>query len=59
LFISNGQTYDFWQAQQYYALAGEPKEHWNLPESAHCQAVVTRPAEFERRLVEFFDISLK
>lgn len=59
LFISNGQSYDFWQAEQYFALAGAPKEHWNLPESAHCQALVTRPAEFERRLAEFFDRALE
>jgi uncharacterized protein len=53
--ISSGKSYDSWQAQYYYGLAGEPKSIWNIPEAAHCQSLVTRPDEYETRLIRFFD----
>ena len=58
LFISNGQTYDYWQAEYYFNLADHRKEHWNLPESIHCTGMAARPEEYEQRIIEFFETSM-
>jgi uncharacterized protein len=41
--------------QGFYAAAGEPKEIWEVPEAQHVGGITTRPAEYERRVVAFFD----
>jgi hypothetical protein len=38
--------------------ARAPVEHWNLPEAQHTGAIRQRPAEYERRVVTFFDEAL-
>jgi fermentation-respiration switch protein FrsA (DUF1100 family) len=38
--------------------ASAPVEHWNLPEAQHTAAIRQRPAEYERRVVAFFDRAL-
>jgi hypothetical protein len=42
----------------YYAAAGEPKTLWEIPESGHVGGLSARPAEYERRVVAFFDEAL-
>ena len=42
----------------YYAAAGEPKQLWNVPGSKHTGGLDARPAEYERRVVDFLDRSL-
>ena len=42
----------------YYEAAGEPKTLWAIPESKHVGALAARPAEYERRVVGFFDDAL-
>jgi hypothetical protein len=39
-------------------VARAPVEHWNLPEAQHTGAIRQRPAEYERRVVSFFDATL-
>ncbi len=41
--------------QKLYAAAGEPKELWYDPEVAHAQFDTQRAAEFERRVISFYD----
>lgn len=43
---------------RYYAAAGEPKELWEVPGAEHTGGLEAQPAEYERRVVEFFDGSL-
>jgi uncharacterized protein len=43
---------------KYFAAAGEPKEIWKVPGSSHTGGIDARPAEYERRVVEFFDAAL-
>jgi poly(3-hydroxybutyrate) depolymerase len=43
----------------YYRAAGEPKTLWEIPESHHVGGIVARPAEYERRVVGFFDRALR
>jgi uncharacterized protein len=42
----------------YYAAAQEPKTLWEIPESGHMGGIDARPAEYERRVVGFFDDAL-
>jgi dipeptidyl aminopeptidase/acylaminoacyl peptidase len=39
--------------------AGVRAESWIVPGSGHADAIVDHPAEYERRMVDFFDRSLK
>ena len=43
---------------KYFAAAGEPKAIWNVDGSDHTGGLDARPAEYERRVVAFFDRSL-
>jgi dienelactone hydrolase len=43
---------------KYYAAAGEPKQIWNVPASGHTGGFKAQPAEYEHRVVDFFDRSL-
>jgi hypothetical protein len=58
LLISSGEPGERERIAALYNLAGEPKMHWNIPESGHCGGPLARPAEYEQRLVDFFDQSL-
>jgi alpha/beta superfamily hydrolase len=42
----------------FYRAAGEPKTLWEVPEARHTQAIRARPAEYERRVIGFFDDAL-
>jgi uncharacterized protein len=42
----------------YFNAAGEPKTLWEIPESGHVGGLEARPAEYERRVVGFFDQAL-
>src|SRR5262249_3162727 len=43
---------------QFYEAAGEPKAPWEIPEAGHTGGLESRPREYERRVVGFFDRSL-
>ena len=43
----------------YYEAAREPKTLWEIPESKHVGGMEARPAEYERRVVGFFDDALR
>ena len=43
---------------KYYAAAGEPKQIWEIPEASHTGGITARPAEYERRVIAFFDDAL-
>jgi hypothetical protein len=38
--------------------AGEPKAIWKVPGSGHTGGLDARPAEYERRVIGFFDRAL-
>ena len=44
--------------RDYYAAAKEPKTLWEIPEASHVGGIDARPAEYERRVVGFFDDAL-
>lgn len=39
----------------YYAAARQPKQIWEVPGSGHVGGIDAQPAEYERRVVAFFD----
>ena len=43
---------------RFYAAAGKPKQIWRVPGSKHTGGVDAQPAEYERRVVAFFDRAL-
>ena len=45
------------RAPDYFAAAGRPKQIWEA-RGGHTQGIVAEPAEYERRVVDFFDRSL-
>ncbi len=45
-------------ARDYFEAAAEPKTLWEIPESKHVGGLEARPAEYERRVVGFFDDAL-
>jgi uncharacterized protein len=42
----------------FYAAAREPKQIWEVPDGQHIAGITTEPAEYERRVVGFFDRTL-
>lgn len=43
---------------KYYAAARQPKQIWKVPGSGHAGGLEAQPAEYERRVVGFFDRAL-
>jgi hypothetical protein len=43
----------------YDKAARGPVEHWNLPGARHTDAIQDRPADYQRRVVAFFDEALR
>ena len=43
----------------FYGAAGEPKALWEIPGAGHVGGIRTRAAEYERRVVGFFDRALR
>jgi uncharacterized protein len=43
---------------QYFAAAGEPKSLWEIPSGGHTGGIRAQPAEYERRVIGFFDRTL-
>ena len=44
--------------EAFYAAARGPKELWEVPGSGHMKGIEAQPAEYERRVVGFFDRTL-
>jgi hypothetical protein len=42
----------------FFKAAKEPKTLWEIPESKHVGGIAARPAEYERRVIRFFDDAL-
>ena len=43
---------------RFFEAAGEPKSLWTIPEAGHTGGIEARPAEYERRMIAFFDQTL-
>jgi uncharacterized protein len=42
----------------FYDAAREPKQIWEVPDGQHIAGITTRPEEYERRVIGFFDRAL-
>ena len=45
--------------KRFYAAAREPKQIWEVPNGQHIAGITTEPAEYERRVMGFFDRYLR
>ena len=45
-------------SETFYDAAREPKEIWQVPGAGHTGGIEAQPAEYERRVVGFFDDAL-
>jgi uncharacterized protein len=43
---------------RFYAAANKPKRLWEIPDGQHIAGITTAPADYERRIVGFFDEAL-
>ena len=43
---------------EYYRAAGQPKQTWAVPAGGHTGGLEARPAQYERKVVGFFDRAL-
>ena len=43
---------------KYYAAAGSPKQIWKVPGAGHTGGLAAQPAEYERRVIDFYDRAL-
>jgi hypothetical protein len=43
---------------KYHTAAGEPKTIWKVPGAGHTGGIDAQPAEYEQRVVGFFDEGL-
>jgi uncharacterized protein len=44
--------------QGFYDAAREPKQIWEVPDGQHIAGITTRPEDYERRVIGFFDRAL-
>ena len=59
LLISGGQGNQDEELNAVYRQAGGPTvSHWEIPQAGHTGGLATAPAEYERRVVGFFDQAL-
>jgi len=50
----HGQADEAWNTD-YHRVAGQPREIWRIPEAGHIGGLEARPAQYERRIVGFFN----
>ncbi len=59
LFITAGEVgYEQWRVEQYLSSAGEPKEHWVVPNATHCAGPTTQPGQYRGYITSFFGRAL-
>jgi fermentation-respiration switch protein FrsA (DUF1100 family) len=58
IYAEHGQGGEDLLSVPYYEAAGEPKELWKVPGAGHTGGLRAQPAEYERRVVAFFDREL-
>ena len=60
LLIASGNAQNESAFNRLYAdAAREPVDFWDIPDGTHTAAIRERPAEYERRVVAFFDQALQ
>lgn len=55
IYGENGQETEKSVNPVYYDFARQPKEIWDVPGSGHTGGISAQPAEYERRVIGFFD----
>ena len=58
IYATPGQGGEAELTRVFYDAAHEPKAIWRVPGSGHTGGIEARPAEYERRVIGFFDRAL-
>ncbi len=58
LIAATGDEEEARLSRNYFALAAEPKELWEIPEAGHGGGPQARPDEYQQRIIAFFDQAL-
>jgi hypothetical protein len=58
VYADPGQGGESVRQPTYFAAAGEPKQIWSVPGAEHTGGLEAQPAEYERRVIAFFDEAL-
>ena len=58
IYGEHGQPAEEPANRSFYRVAKGPKEIWKVPGSGHMAGIDAQPAEYERRVVGFFDRAL-
>jgi hypothetical protein len=58
IYAAEGQGGEQELNPKFFAAANEPKKLWAIPNAAHTGGISTRPVEYERRVIAFFDDAL-
>jgi uncharacterized protein len=59
IYAEHGMGGENLRQPKYYAAAGQPKEIWEVPGAGHTGGIDAQPAEYERRVIAFFDRALR
>lgn len=59
IYADPGQGGESVRQPKYYAAADQPKQIWKVPGAAHTGGLDAQPAEYERRVIAFFDDALR
>jgi uncharacterized protein len=58
IYGENGQPDEKPANEGFYRVAKGAKQIWEVPGSGHMGGIDAQPAEYERRVIEFFDRAL-
>lgn len=58
IYGERGQSVEEPANRAFYEDAGQPKAIWEVPDAGHVGGITAQPAEYERRVVGFFDNAL-
>ena len=58
IYAKPGQGGEAELSQAFYDAAREPKTIWQVPGAGHTGGIEAQPAEYERRVIAFFDDAL-
>ena len=59
MYSGKGQGGEVQLNPEFYRAAGEPKALWEIPGAGHTGGIRAQPAEYERRVIGFFDQALR
>jgi uncharacterized protein len=54
----HGQPQEIAMSPEFYDVAQQPKQIWEVPDAGHIDGLDAQPEEYEQRMIDFFDQAL-